>query len=217
MVEKYLSEAVQVLLPTARIEATPLPLYPAISLFLLSSDFPQSKLSQAHIATLMENPLYWVFCWASGQVLAQFLRDNPSRVRGKRVLDFGCGSGVVAIAAALNGAREVIACDIDPLALQAAQRNAELNGVTLTLASDYIEVLGHIDVIVVADVLYDRENLAWLKRFSDRAEQVLVADSRVKDFNYPPYVEIKHSEASTLPDLDESSEFRDVRIYWANS
>ena len=217
MVEKYLSVAVQALLPAARIEATPLPLYPAISLFLLNSDFPQSKLDQANIASLMENPLYWVFCWASGQVLAQFLRDNPSRVRGKRVLDFGCGSGVVAIAAALNGAREVIACDIDPLALQAAQRNAELNGVTLTLASDFSEVLGHIDVIVVADVLYDCENLAWLKRFSDRAQQVLVADSRVKDFDYPPYVEIKRSEASTLPDLDESSEFRDVRIYWANS
>ena len=217
MVEQKLSQTIQALLPGARIEAMALPQYPSLNLFLLNEDFPQGKLSREQMASLMDAPLYWVFCWASGQVLAQFLRDDPSWVKGRRVLDFGCGSGVVAIAAALAGAREVIACDIDPQALEATQKNAELNGVELILSSDYYDVEGEIDLIIVADVLYDRENFAWLQRFVERADQVLIADSRVKDFDQPPYVQIERREASTLPDLDESSEFRDVRIYCAGS
>lgn len=46
-----------------------------------------------------------------------------------RVIDFGCGSGVLAIAAALKGAREVIAIDHDPQALSATLDNARRNGV----------------------------------------------------------------------------------------
>jgi predicted nicotinamide N-methyase len=215
VVDRQLTAAIQALLPGARIEATPLPQYPALSLFLLNSDYPQGALTQSQVAKLMDIPLYWVFCWASGQVLAQFLRDEPHWVKGKRVLDFGCGSGVVAIAAALAGAREVIACDIDPQALEATEKNAQLNGIELILASDYLEVEGKIDLIIVADVLYDSENFVWLQRFVDRADQVLIADSRVKNFNCPPYRLVERREASTLPDLDESAEFRDVRIYRA--
>ena len=64
-------------------------------------------------------------------------------------------------------------------------------------------------------MLYDRDNLPWLQRFIERAKDVLVADSRVKDFNFPPYEQIAQVNACTLPDLDESIEFRDVRIYQA--
>jgi predicted nicotinamide N-methyase len=162
---------------------------------------------------VMDNPLYWVFCWASGQVLAKFLLDDPAWVRGRRVLDFGCGSGVAAIAAALVGAEEVIACDIDPLAVEATASNAELNGVKLTLTDDYDTVDGPLDLILVADVLYDRGNFSWLERFVERADQVLIADSRVKDFDHPTYREIARRESCTWPDLDESHEFRDVRVY----
>jgi ribosomal protein L11 methyltransferase len=47
------------------------------------------------------------------------------------VLDYGCGSGILAIAAALHGAVEVDAVDIDPAAVQSSQDNARANGVTL--------------------------------------------------------------------------------------
>jgi predicted nicotinamide N-methyase len=148
-------------------------------------------------------------------VLARYLLAHPELVRGKRVLDFGCGSGVVAIAAALAGAREVVACDIDPLALAASRVNAVLNGVSLTFAEDFHVVAGELDLIIVADVLYDRGNLAWLGQFLDRAGTVLLADSRVKSFDFPPYRQIARERSNTLPDLDESAEFRDVRIYCA--
>lgn len=48
-----------------------------------------------------------------------------------RVLDYGCGSGILAIAAALHGAGEVDAVDIDPAAVQSSQDNAQANGVSL--------------------------------------------------------------------------------------
>lgn len=48
---------------------------------------------------------------------------------GKRVLDFGCGSGVLAIAALLLGAEQAWCCDIDTQALTATRDNAERNGV----------------------------------------------------------------------------------------
>lgn len=51
-------------------------------------------------------------------------------VKNKAVIDFGCGSGILAIAAALSGATKVWATDIDPQALLATRDNAEKNGVT---------------------------------------------------------------------------------------
>ncbi len=48
-----------------------------------------------------------------------------------RVLDYGCGSGILAIAAALHGARDVDAVDLDPAAVEATRVNAAANGVAL--------------------------------------------------------------------------------------
>jgi ribosomal protein L11 methyltransferase len=48
-----------------------------------------------------------------------------------RALDYGCGSGILAIGAALHGARNIDAVDIDPAAVESASRNAQANGVTL--------------------------------------------------------------------------------------
>jgi ribosomal protein L11 methyltransferase len=48
---------------------------------------------------------------------------------GASVLDYGCGSGILAIAAAKLGASRVVGCDIDPQALQAARANSEANSV----------------------------------------------------------------------------------------
>jgi ribosomal protein L11 methyltransferase len=58
-------------------------------------------------------------------------REAGQGARWGRVLDYGCGSGILAIAAALHGAREVDAVDIDPAAVQATRGNAQDNGVRL--------------------------------------------------------------------------------------
>lgn len=213
-IHPQLTACLQQVLGQARAELFTLPQTPQIGLYLMNADFPQWDLSREEIRRLMDYPAYWAFCWASGQVLARFLLERPEWVAGKRVLDFGCGSGVVAIAAAKAGAGRVYACDNDADALLATAANAEYNGVELVLVDDFASFEESIDLIIVADVLYDRENLPWLERFLDRAEGVLMADSRIKDFSLPPYELLGRFEGSTLPDLDESAEFRDVRVYF---
>ncbi|MCO5976864.1 50S ribosomal protein L11 methyltransferase [Ideonella oryzae] len=59
-------------------------------------------------------------------------RQAPTRAAGwDRVLDYGCGSGILAIAAALHSARAVDAVDIDPAAVESTLANAQANGVTV--------------------------------------------------------------------------------------
>ena len=198
-----------------RIEATALPGAGGLSLYLLNADYPQWALDGDAVQALMETPLYWVFCWAAGQVLASRILANPQWVAGRRVLDFGAGSGVVAIAAARAGAREVVACDLDPDALAACEHNALLNGVSLVLADDFAAVAGPVDLVTAADVLYDRANLPWLDRLCARAPSVLLGDSRVRDFSHPAFRRLGEWEASTWPDLDESAAFRRVSLYAA--
>ncbi|WP_047044791.1 50S ribosomal protein L11 methyltransferase [Vibrio mexicanus] len=74
---------------------------------------------------------------------------------GKTVIDFGCGSGILAIAAIKLGAEKVIGIDIDPQALLASKDNAERNGVAeqleVFLPQDQPE--GLIADVVVANIL----------------------------------------------------------------
>src|ERR1700687_1232595 len=81
-------------------------------------------------AAAPQPPPYWAFAWPGSQALARYLLAEPALVNGARVLDFGSGGGLAAIAAAHLGAAHVLACDLDPIASVAQQLNAELNGVT---------------------------------------------------------------------------------------
>jgi predicted nicotinamide N-methyase len=213
IIEPQLSACLQRVLPSACAEAVALPDMPEIRLWLLNADFSNASLTRDEMQAVLNYPAYWAFCWASGQVLARWLLDNPQQVRGRTVLDFGCGSGVAAIAAARAGAARVLACDLDPDAVLATRINAGLNGVELTIADDFDHIDDDIDLILVADVLYDRANLAWLPRFLQRAPRVLVADSRIRDFSEPGYRAIGQQRSSTWPDLDEFDEFRSVNLY----
>ena len=68
------------------------------------------------------------------------------------VLDYGCGSGILAIAAARLGAGQVAGVDIDPQAVEAARANAERNGVSALFADSAAPVAGEYD-LVVANIL----------------------------------------------------------------
>ncbi len=81
-------------------------------------------------------------------------------LKGKRVLDVGCGSGILAISARLLGAKEAVGCDIDPLAVRTANENAARNGVQdgcrFVQGSLTEQITGQYDVIfanIVADVV----------------------------------------------------------------
>lgn len=71
---------------------------------------------------------------------------------GCSLLDYGCGSGILAIAAARLGAGKVAGVDIDSQAVEAARANAERNGVSALFADSDQPVAGEYDV-VVANIL----------------------------------------------------------------
>ncbi len=209
-----LQQSLSQLLGDARLVATALP-GTELKLWLIDADNMDRAFSPDETRRILEEPPYWSFCWASGLALARFLAEHPHWVAGKRVLDFGAGSGVAGIAAVRAGAAEVVACDLDPLALAACRANAELNDVQLGYSADFFAETDRFDLILVADVLYDRANLPLLDQFLSRGRQALVADSRVRDFRHVAYQRLAMLHAHTLPDLAEPHEFRDVSLYHA--
>jgi predicted nicotinamide N-methyase len=210
----HLQAALNERLGDAQLVAEPLP-GTDLRLWLIDAANMDRAFSPEETRRILEEPPYWSFCWASGLALARFLAEHPQWVEGKRVLDFGAGSGVAGIAAMKAGALEVVACDLDPVALASCKANADLNGVTLTYSADFFAEADRFDLILVADVLYDRANLPLLDQFLTRGKEALVADSRVRDFQHPLYERLGILEALTLPDLAEPWEFRRVSLYHA--
>lgn len=78
------------------------------------------------------------------------LEELDGRVTGgESVLDVGCGSGVLAVAAARLGAGRVVAVDIDPEAVTVTRANAARNGVTVEVSTTPVtEVAGHFDLVL---------------------------------------------------------------------
>ena len=161
--------------------------------FLPVAHAPEIRLHQADEATALWQktedelqeiglpPPFWAFAWAGGQALARYVLDNRDLVRGKRVLDFASGSGLVAVAAALAGAAQVEASDIDAFAIAAIALNAAENGVAVTpLEQDVIGSAGRWDVVLAGDISYERDMARsatlWLQGLHEAGALVLVGD-----------------------------------------
>jgi predicted nicotinamide N-methyase len=127
-----------------------------------------------------EPPPFWAFAWAGGQALARYLLDNPGIVAGRRVVDVGAGSGLVAIAAARAGAAEVHAVDADAGALRAVERNAAANGVSVRVDGAGDIAVDRAGVVLAGDVFYTATAatgiLALLRRAAGDGARVLVGD-----------------------------------------
>ena len=92
----------------------------------------------------------------------EWLAEN--NIRGKTVIDFGCGSGILALAAVKLGAEKVYAVDIDPQALKASEENAKRNGITdrLVIAHPEDIQLPVVDILVANVLLNPLQELASL-------------------------------------------------------
>ncbi|WP_270935010.1 class I SAM-dependent methyltransferase [Falsiroseomonas oryzae] len=156
------------------------PLVPEVALHLASEITPIWQATEAWLKERNVEPPFWAFAWPGGQATARLLLDEPRRVAGKRVLDFAAGCGIAAIAAAMAGAAQVEAAEIDPLALAAVRLNAALNGVAVaTPEGDVVGAACRWDVILAGDVCYEAPMTAhilpWLRAMAARCE-VWVAD-----------------------------------------
>jgi len=128
-------------------------------------------------------PPFWAVVWPAASLLGRWIIDHPELVRGKSVLDIGCGGGVAGIAAAMAGAASVVCNDIDAASLALAEENARANGVSV--ATDRSDRLGTRfdggeNVVLVADMFYKKPEALALSELLDKAVArgalVLVSD-----------------------------------------
>ena len=159
----------------------PVPHAPEIRLHVADEATELWQRTEEELGTMGLPPPFWAFAWAGGQALARYLLDHPETVRGRRVLDFASGSGLVAIAAKLARAAEVQACDIDAFATAAIGLNAEANGVVVeTICGDLVGTDAGWDAILAGDVCYERDLAArvvdWLAALAQRGATVLIGD-----------------------------------------
>jgi predicted nicotinamide N-methyase len=131
----------------------PVPFMPEIRLHKAG---PASRLGRLAEADENFGSPYWAHYWGGGLALARYLIDHPELVSHRSVLDLGTGSGIVAIAACLAGARGVKAADVDPYAIAAARLNAQANGVAIeTIIADLTQSSPPpVDVLTIGDLFY---------------------------------------------------------------
>ena len=198
-------------------ELAPPSLLPELLLHLAG---PVTPLWEATEKTLEQTglpPPYWAFAWPGGQALARHVLDNPALVRGKRVIDFAAGSGLVAIAAARAGARRIIASELDPFALQAIRLNAALNGVDVqALDDDLTRAEADADVILAGDVCYERVMAErvwpWLQAQARRGLAVILADPGRAYLPVAGLVELARYRVTTSMELEDRTE-RETIVY----
>jgi len=160
----------------------PVPHVPEISLFVADEALDIWEKTEEQLGAMGMPPPFWAFAWAGGQALARYVLDHPKLVAGKNVLDFAAGSGLVAIAAAMAGAKSVLASEIDLFACDAIAINAAQNGVAVTVSGDDLTASdgSRFDIILAGDVFYEKPMSArvfdWLQDAHGRGTIVLIGD-----------------------------------------
>ncbi len=190
------------------------PLVPELRLFLATEVVPLWRKTEEELEEMGVPPPYWAFAWAGGQALARYVLDTPALVAGKRVLDFGSGSGIVALAAAKAGAAHVLAADIDKFSIAAIAANAQANQLAIATTSD--DVIGSsepYDVMLVGDMCYERplaeRLMAWLK--SSPAE-ILLGDPGRSYFPKQGLAQLASYSVATTREL-EDREIRETGVW----
>ncbi len=194
----------------ANTRATAPPLVPEIILQLADESVPIWKKTEEELGKINVPPPYWAFAWAGGQALARYILDNPELTRGKCILDLGTGSGLTAIAAKKAGARDVIAADIDHLALAAVLLNAAANNVVVEITDE--DLLAKppvpIDVVLVGDLFYERQLadrvLAFIEAAGRLGAIILIGDPQRNYFPRGRFSAIAEYQVPVTRELEDS-------------
>lgn len=194
-----------------RTAPAPVPLVPEIWLHQATELTPLWHATSRELDGWDDSP-YWAFPWAGGQALARHLLDHPELVRGRSVVDFATGSGLVAVAAALAGAAEVLAIDVDPFCRAAVLLNAGLNGVEVPFRDgDPIgEPLAGVEVVLAGDVFYERAlaagALAWFRALAASGLRVLAGDAGRRYAPADGVVELASHRVPTSVEIEDGPE-----------
>lgn len=185
-------------------EQLPLAAVPSLRGVFLHLATPRSGLRRLLDRSETGLPPYWAYPWAGGLALARHVEEHPEVVRGRHVLDFGAGSGLVGIAAALAGAAGVVAAETDGTGRVALGLNAAANGVELAIIGS--DLTGGapppVDVVLAGDVFYDPAVAERALHFFDACLaagiEVLIGDVGRA---YLPLARLRRLAAYPVPDF----------------
>lgn len=197
---------------------TPVPLCPEIRAFTARSLVEVWDAAESRAGRTLPAP-FWAFPWPAGVALARVILDRPALVRGRSVMDAGCGGGVSSIACAMVGAR-VVASDADPVALEVARLAARLQGLEIeTLLADLTrgsDRINEVDVVLCGDLAYDRSaapiERAVLRRAAARGATVLLGNAERTYFDETDLEQLAEYELPVVYDL-EGVKRRVARVY----
>lgn len=197
------------------------PLVPEIVLHLAEESLPIWQKTEEELGEINVPPPYWAFAWAGGQALARYILDNPHLVTDRSVLDLGAGSGLQAIAAVKAGARDVLAADIDQLALAACALNAEVNSLALATTADDLlagPLAQRFDVILVGDLFYERQLaervMALIEAVTAQGSLVLIGDPQRNYFPQGRFKEAARYQVPVTREL-EDAEIKSTAVWIA--
>jgi len=183
---------------------------PELTLRLADEITPIWRLTEEALEAIGLPPPFWAFAWAGGQALARYLLDHPQAVAGKAVVDFACGSGIVAVAARMAGAGRTLAADIDSFCAAAVALNAEANGVALEFTDqDLLDAPAPAwaDVILAGDICYEKplaaRVMAWLRAAHGEGKTVLIGDPGRSYFPREGLVKLAEYQVPTTRELED--------------
>lgn len=126
---------------------------------------------------------------------------------GKRLLDYGCGTGILAIAAAKLGASIVTACDNDPEAIEATKENASLNDVVIFVELADSFVMSPPAEIIMANLITDQ--LMSLYDCFDKSleKNGIIVFSGISLDDYPRFYEFLKSKPLSIEKVNKGAEW----------
>ncbi len=205
---------------TAHAPLRPTPLCPELRAFAADDELPLWMALEAAVGHRVDAPFFAV-AWPGAQAVARALLDGVVDVRGRVVVDLGCGSGLAAVAAKQCGASQVIAIDVDPFAvattqLLAAAHDVDVEAVEGSLLDDTIEdIVACADVVLAADLVYNQvlgAALATRTKAWSSTKQLVLADSG-RPFFDPAGLRAVASWVVPVPRFVEGRSERTVVIY----
>jgi predicted nicotinamide N-methyase len=161
----------------------PAPLCPELQVFHARSLVGIWEAAEAVAGVTLPAP-FWAYPWPGGSALARVILDGPELVRGRTVIDFGAGGGIVSLAAARAGG-QVTANDVDAWATLVTELAAAAQDLPVATMTDDMcatpQLIDDFDVVLCSDLAYERSETPRQRRVLERAvanrATVLVADA----------------------------------------
>ncbi|MDN3507227.1 MAG: 50S ribosomal protein L11 methyltransferase [Simkaniaceae bacterium] len=120
---------------------------------------PEFKEGKAHIKLpnqstlqLLPGPGFGDFSHPTTKLVIDLM---PYFIQDQTVFDIGCGSGILSMAAKKMGAKEIFACDIDPVAVEHTKKNAAFNSVDISWGKPEVKP------VVLMNMIASEQRLAW--------------------------------------------------------